>query len=71
MKQQCDLQAIQEAPDEAEKASLQQHFQSYWDKRLHRSQKWDKAFGVLHQELRALFTSLQSFYDTHPYGDAS
>ena len=58
---------MHEAPEEAEKALLQQQFESYWEKRLHRSQRWDKAFTVLHQELQAMFSCLQSFFDAHAH----
>ena len=57
------LQAIQNASDAPEQTRLQKEFESFWGRRLQRAQKWDKAFAVLHQELQAMFTHLQLFYD--------
>ncbi|KAL0051389.1 hypothetical protein WJX82_006483 [Trebouxia sp. C0006] len=56
-------QAIHEAGSDTEKVRYQQQFDLLFKRRLPRSQKWDKAFYVLQDELEALHKHMQVFYD--------
>ena len=62
------VQAIHKAASDTEKAKYAQQFEVMWQKRLPRSQRWDKAFAVLQQELEALHKHLQAFHDQHAAG---
>ncbi len=57
------MQAIREAGSDSEKVKYQQQFDLLFKRRLPRSQKWDKAFFVLQDELEALHKHMQIFYD--------
>ncbi len=57
------MQAIHEAGSDTEKVKYEQQFELLWKRRLPRSQKWDKAFFVLQDELEALHKHMQIFYD--------
>jgi len=57
------LQAIREAGSDTEKVKYQQQFDLLFKRRLPRSQKWDKAFYVLQDELEALHKHMHIFYD--------
>ena len=59
------VQAIHNASSDADKAKYTQQFQQMWKQREPRSQKWDKAFAVLHKELETMHTHLQAFHDQH------
>lgn len=56
-------QAIDKAGSDTEKVKLKQQFELLWKRQLPCSQKWDKAFFVLQDELEALHKHMQSFYD--------
>jgi len=57
------VKAIHKAGSDTEKVRYEQQFDLMWKGLLLRSQKWDKAFAVLLEELEALYKHMQILHD--------
>jgi len=54
---------IHKADFNSQKVRLEQHLDMLWERLLPVLYKWDRAFGVLDEELEATYEHMQAFYD--------